>query len=51
MYLGQTADGIQVLDQWHGRTPQGTKPVHERTIHFRGYGAKVDDGDAFYVVE
>ncbi|WP_422865651.1 hypothetical protein [Endosaccharibacter trunci] len=46
--MGQTTDGIQVLDQWHGRAIQ---PVHERTIQFRGHGSKVDDGDAFNVVE
>ena len=51
IYLGQTADGIQVLDQWHGPTASTSSPVHQRTIHFRGWGHKVDDGDAFYVVQ
>lgn len=49
IYLGQTADGIQVLDQWHGPTVQTTSPVHQRTTHFRGRGNQIDDGNAFHV--
>ena len=49
IYLGQTAIGIQVLDQWNGRTKQ---PVHERLIRFKnGHGKAVDDGDRFDVAE
>lgn len=49
IYLGQNAMGIEVLDQWSGRTVQ---PVHQRTIRFKnGHGLKADDGDQFYVVE
>lgn len=48
IYLGQSDNGIRVLDQWNGNTQQ---PVHERTIRFKnGQGAKVNDGDQFYVV-
>lgn len=46
IYLGQDATGLQVWDQWVGQT------VHHRTIFFRGgEGKRVNDGDAFYVVE
>ena len=49
IYLGQTAAGIQVLDQWNGHTKQ---PVHQRLIRFKnGHGSKADDGDRFSVAE
>jgi hypothetical protein len=49
IYLAQDVSGLQVLDQWKGSTVQ---PVHERSIRFKnGVGAKVNDGDQFYVVE
>ena len=45
IYLGQTAEGLQVLDQWVGQ------PVAERLIRFRGgSGKQVNDGDAFWTV-
>lgn len=53
IYLGQSATGIRVLDQWlrPGHQPDGTitkEPVavHERTIPF-----SVDDRTVYYVVE
>lgn len=46
IYLGQTAVGIQVLDQWNG---QGE--VLPRTIRFNNPGKRSNDGDAFYVIE
>jgi len=49
IYAGQNSIGIQVLDQWKGRT---TQPVHVRTIRFKnGLGDKANDGDQFYVVQ
>ncbi|MGF6973327.1 hypothetical protein QFZ94_001754 [Paraburkholderia sp. JPY465] len=40
IYLGQTLDGITVIDQWNGHTKQ---PPHRRTIHFRrGHGTPVN---------
>ncbi len=53
IYMGQTADGIEVIDQW-SHTENGKKKVqmaHRRLIRFKGgVGHKSDDGDAFYVV-
>jgi hypothetical protein len=53
IYLGQTKDGIQVIDQWVS-TVHGKAVPHlasERTIPFRGgHGHAVNDGDQFYVV-
>lgn len=45
IYLGQTAVGIQVMDQWVGH------PVSERTIYFRSAPRAVNDGGNYYVVE
>ena len=48
IYVGQTAAGLQVWDQWTGH------PVSPRTIRFQGgaTGVKpVNDGDAYYVIE
>lgn len=46
VYLGQDANGLQVIDAWLGQ------PVHKRTIQFRGgVGKKANDGDQFAVVE
>ncbi|MES2130202.1 MAG: BPSL0067 family protein [Pseudomonadota bacterium] len=45
IYLGQTAVGIQVMDQWVGQV------VHERTIDFKHAIRKVNDGRNYYVVE
>jgi hypothetical protein len=45
IYLGQTAIGIQVMDQWVGH------PVNERTIYFRSAARAVNDGSNYYVVE
>lgn len=58
IYLGQTAAGIQVLDQWveHKRLPDGTTekhahPVSERTISFMPKSRPVNDGRNYYVIE
>ena len=45
IYLGQTAVGIQVTDQWVGQ------PVSERTIYFRAAPRAVNDRSNYYVVE
>lgn len=46
IYLGQTASGIEVYDQWVG------KPVGQRTIAFKnGQGSASNDGDRFWVIE
>lgn len=45
IYLGQTAAGIQVMDQWVGH------PASERTIYFRTAPREVNDGSNYYVVE
>ena len=54
IYMGQTADGIEVIDQWV-HTAGGKRHVqmaHRRLIRFKGgVGHKSDDGDAFYVVQ
>jgi hypothetical protein len=45
LYLGQTAAGIEVVDQWKGQPP------HRRVLHFnRPNTPKVDTGEAFFVV-
>jgi hypothetical protein len=60
IYLGQTAVGIRVLDQWSHRTKQsdGTVKVdvhvvQERTIYFQSRGSlkEVDDGRKYFVIE
>ncbi|GAB3407112.1 BPSL0067 family protein [Massilia agilis] len=59
IYLGQTAVGIRVLDQWSHRKkqPDGTVKVvphmvQERTIYFQPQSLKeVDDGRKYYVIE
>jgi hypothetical protein len=44
-------DGLQVWDQWVGRTMPG-QGVQQRFIPFRGgKGKAVDDGDAYRVIE
>lgn len=45
IFLEEVPDGLQVIDQWQGH------PVAQRLIRFRdGQGAKVNDGDQFFVV-
>ena len=43
IYLGQTADGILVLDQWKGHGAQ------QRVIRYGGNGVS-NNGNGFYVV-
>lgn len=45
IYLGETADGIRVFDQWNAQK------AHQRIIHYTGNHAFVDDGNNYYVVE
>lgn len=50
IYLGQSASGIQVLDQWmsHGIP----RPVQERTIRSKGgIGTMSDDAEFYFVIE
>lgn len=58
IYLGQTAIGIQVLDQWYHKRklPDGTikdeiHVVQERTIYFQANVKPVDDGRNYYVID
>ncbi|MFT3767592.1 MAG: BPSL0067 family protein [Minicystis sp.] len=45
IYLGETADGIQVFDQWRTQRP------HERTIYSHGRHSFVDTANNYYVIE
>jgi len=45
IFLGETAEGIRVWDQWN------TQKAHVRVIHFTGKHSFVDDGNNYYVVE
>ena len=46
IYAGQSADGLQVWDQWK------THAVSPRSIAFRdGKGSVVNDGDQYFVVD
>lgn len=47
IYLGETADGIRVIDQWSGRTQHHPQ---ERTIHLGGSSLS-NDANAYSVVE
>ncbi|WP_039055374.1 BPSL0067 family protein [Enterobacter sp. Bisph1] len=58
IYLGQDANGIQVLDQWMGHSidKRGEKvitphPVSQRTIRFVRQPRPENDGGNYYVVE
>lgn len=46
IFLGKSAEGIQVLDQWNA---QGQ--VLPRTIRFYHLGKRSNNGDTFYVIE
>lgn len=53
IYLGQTKDGILVLDQWKGSTHKldhAPQPRLIRFVHSRP-AQKVDQGDQYYVVK
>lgn len=45
LYLGETAEGIVVFDQG------ASQHAHERTIHYGGRHAPLDNGDSYFVVE
>ena len=52
IYLYQTTDGIEVLDQWKGSVAVRDHTPRQRTIHFHGYHqTKVNDGTQYHVVE
>ncbi|ELY2641294.1 BPSL0067 family protein [Cronobacter sakazakii] len=54
IYLGQDANGIQVLDQWIKHDGAGMSiphPVSQRTIYFRHAPRAENNGDNYYVVE
>ena len=54
IYIGQTSDGIEVIDQWAHVVggKQRVQMAHRRLIRFKGgIGHKSDDGDAFYVIQ
>jgi hypothetical protein len=44
IYVGQSATGIDVWDQWVGQ------PVHQRTLRFDSTSYQ-NDGDNFYVIQ
>ncbi|UPY35223.1 BPSL0067 family protein [Sediminicoccus sp. KRV36] len=48
VYLGETSEGLMVVDQWQTRTP--ARPGR-RLLTFRGGdGSPSNDGDAFFVI-
>lgn len=58
IYLGQNANGIQVLDQWvekkqlaDGTTKRHVQNVSERIILFKSRPRAVNDGRNYYVIE
>lgn len=52
IYIGQTAQGIQVLDQWKGSIPSADHPPQSRTISFNHLSSKkVNQGESYYVVQ
>ncbi|WP_296002459.1 BPSL0067 family protein [Rugamonas sp.] len=54
LYMGQTPDGIRVMDQWKTKK---VKFISSRTIHSKGktksgaYIRPSDNADAFFVIE
>lgn len=53
IYLGQTREGILVLDQWKGKTHKLDHIPQPRLIRFvhASPAEKVDQGDQYYVVK
>ena len=53
IYMGQTSDGIIVLDQWKGSTRKLDHAPQPRTIRFKHNhpAQKVGQGDQYYVVK
>ncbi|ELY6337408.1 BPSL0067 family protein, partial [Cronobacter sakazakii] len=54
IYLGQDANGIQVLDQWIKHDGAGMsipRPVSQLTIYFRHAPRAENNRDNYYVVE
>ena len=46
LFLEERPEGLLVIDQWVGH------PVAQRIIQFRGgQGKRVNDGDAFHIIE
>lgn len=55
LYLGQNAEGIQVVDQWAerkkgGKVTRPAQPPHTRTIRWDGKGPS-DNGTLFHVID
>ncbi len=56
LYLGQNAEGIQVVDQWaerkskEGKVVRPAQPPHTRTIKWNGKGTS-NNGMLFHVIE
>ncbi|OWK41897.1 hypothetical protein FRUB_03975 [Fimbriiglobus ruber] len=56
IYLGQNAEGIQVVDQWaerkdgKGKVLRPAQPPHTRTIKWNGKGIS-NDGMLFHVIQ
>lgn len=55
IYMGQTAEGILVLDQWNIRDAKGhiyeRHTSQERTIEFNPKKPSINDGNAYYVMQ
>lgn len=48
IYLGETSEGLVVVDQWQARTPAR---LGRRLLSFRGgEGSPSNDGDAYFVI-
>lgn len=47
IYEAQTAEGINVVDQWMTPPPQ---PIHKRVLRF-GASGNVNNGDNYFIVE
>ena len=52
IYIGQTEQGIQVIDQWKGGSHHPNHPPAERTLSFKGQGVDPsNNGDSFSIIE
>jgi hypothetical protein len=58
IYMGQSAEGIQVIDQWvlrqkddKGASVRTHKVAAERTIYFRNSTKPINDGRNYYVID
>jgi hypothetical protein len=52
IYVGQTSEGILVVDQWKGSHGRPDYPPHQRLIRFKNKkGNKVNQAENYYVVQ